>query len=146
MIILKKFLKYALYFLLFIFVVSFISACTNSLMRDDATAPESSRNYYVEEHKDEIQQDIDEYAEENDLINDPRFQDVLDENEDVFKQEYMDSCISEDSPYAYCNCTYEELRKNYTLSEIVDMGLELDDTGDIPDAMFDAFAQCIDYL
>jgi chlorite dismutase len=63
---------------------------------------------------------------------------------DNFKEAVMDGCMEGgEASYAYCSCAYDELSKTTTKSEMINMGLEYNNTGNIPQEMFDAASKCI---
>jgi hypothetical protein len=40
--------------------------------------------------------------------------------EEVFLDGFMEGCIGGVATYAYCSCSYKELRKDFTISEMMD--------------------------
>lgn len=56
-------------------------------------------------------------------------------NEENFRTAFVDGCISEDnatindeSMRSYCGCVYDELRKDYSIKQIADIGNTKSDT------------------
>lgn len=65
---------------------------------------------------------------------------------DVFRESYMEGCISEDASYAYCDCSYEKLKAEYGMSGFVNLALEYDKTGNLPDKALETVASCFNLL
>lgn len=72
----------------------------------------------------------------------PSIEDHLPES---YKTEFMVSCLEEDSTqYDYCECAFNYLDKNYTNSDVVNMSLEVEKTGEVSNEMIDAVGACLD--
>ena len=61
----------------------------------------------------------------------------------VFKDEYMGGCVGEEATYEYCSCTYDYLLDMLGLKGIMQMAIDVDETGELTDDMVEAISGCI---
>ena len=61
------------------------------------------------------------------------------------KQSFIEGCIEEDATYEYCSCAYEYLIDAYGLSKVIEISIEFDETGVIPDELWGAVKHCMKY-
>lgn len=60
------------------------------------------------------------------------------------RQAYVEGCIGEDADMKpYCECTINELEKEHSDVEIIDMALNYTDTQQFDASMVDAVAKCL---
>jgi len=62
------------------------------------------------------------------------------------KRLYMSGCDENGDQTQYCLCTWEGLGANFTISQIMEMGLEYEATGTMPDKAIDIMADCLKYI
>jgi hypothetical protein len=61
---------------------------------------------------------------------------------DVFRSDFLEGCIGEEASFAYCECTLEYLERNYTNNEILRMAINLEQDGELPNALLNAAKAC----
>jgi hypothetical protein len=60
-----------------------------------------------------------------------------------FKNEFMSGCMGEGN-YAFCSCAYDEIVKSVGLDGILEIGLEYEYTGKLPEVANKAIVKCVD--
>jgi len=61
---------------------------------------------------------------------------------DYFKKVIAKSCTVDEIYAEYCQCTAQTLVKKHTMESVVNMGIEILETGDMPDILEDSFDEC----
>jgi len=65
---------------------------------------------------------------------------------DSFKNEVIAGCLDGgEVSYEYCECGYNYLNENYTKSEILELGLEVQ-KGNLPQPFYDAAVPCGSFI
>lgn len=66
-----------------------------------------------------------------------------DSTTDTFKKEYMAGCDTDGTYTSYCACTWDYLSSRYTLSQMAQMGLDYERTGELTNEMYEAASACL---
>jgi hypothetical protein len=64
-------------------------------------------------------------------------------SEEAALDEFMSGCNSDGDMNNYCRCVWAELRATMTINEIAKAGIEYNETGNIPQVMYDAADVCL---
>ena len=69
---------------------------------------------------------------------------VVEEEIPGVREAYMEGCLGEDASRSYCRCTYNYMIRNLGVNKMYRMFMELDESDDTPDMMWDAVLYCLD--
>ena len=64
----------------------------------------------------------------------------------ISKKAFMDSCAVDSSYKKFCECGYDELRKNYSHKRLEEISDEYTTTGVLPDELMEITYTCLDKL
>jgi len=73
------------------------------------------------------------------------YQTVKAPDDDAFRNEFVYACATE-ANVTFCDCAYDELKKDLGLDGLLEMSAEYDRTGIMPKSAYSAIAKCADKI
>jgi len=74
------------------------------------------------------------------------WEEVKDEtSESEWKESFMEGCMEEDGSYAFCNCVSLELLDEYSIPELIEIGIDMITNDEIPTWAWEMMSRCSEY-